>query len=226
MLGTIVNTLCILAGSIVGGVAKKGIKEKYQDTLYTAMGFSALLLGANAFVCHLPKSNYPVLFIVSMAVGSLIGSVLDLSVRFHRLVSHFSKSNLAEGLSTGILLFCIGTLSMVGPIMSALYGDNTYLYTNATLDFVSCAVLASTYGFGMALAAPVLLLFQGSIYTITILAGDVISDDLMNELSIVGGVLIASSGFSILQKKDYHTLDMLPALFIPIVFFMLKSLFA
>ena len=226
MLGTIVNTLCILAGSIVGGVAKKGIKEKYQDTLYTAMGFSALLLGANAFVCHLPKSNYPVLFIVSMAVGSLIWSVLDLSVRFHRLVSHFSKSNLAEGLSTGILLFCIGTLSMVGPIMSALYGDNTYLYTNATLDFVSCAVLASTYGFGMALAAPVLLLFQGSIYTITILAGDVISDDLMNELSIVGGVLIASSGFSILQKKDYHTLDMLPALFIPIVFFMLKSLFA
>lgn len=225
MLGTIVNTLCILAGSVVGGVAKKGIKEKYQNTLYTAMGFSALLLGTNAFVSHLPKSNYPVLFIVSMAVGTLIGSALDLSVRFHRLVSHFSKSNLAEGLSTGILLFCIGTLSMVGPIMSALYGDNTYLYTNATLDFVSCTVLASTYGFGMALAAPVLFLFQGSIYTITVLAGDVISDDLMTELSIVGGVLIASSGFSILQKKDYHTLDMLPALFIPMVFLMIKSLF-
>lgn len=225
MLGTIVNTICILAGSVIGGIAKKGIKEKYQHTLYTAMGFSALLLGANAFVTHLPKSNYPVLFIVSMAVGSLIGASLNLSSRFHQLVSHFSKSNLAEGLSTGILLFCIGTLSMVGPIMSALYGDNTYLYTNATLDFVSCTVLASTYGFGMALAAPVLFLFQGSIYTITLLAGDVISDDLMNELSIVGGVLIASSGFSILQKKDYHTLDMLPALFIPMVFFMLKSLF-
>lgn len=225
MLGTIVNTLCILAGSVVGGIAKKGIKEKYQHTLYTAMGFSALLLGANAFVSHLPKSNYPVLFIVSMAVGSFIGAVLDLSVRFHKLVSHYSQSNLAEGLSTGILLFCIGTLSMVGPIMSALYGDNTYLYTNAALDFVSCTVLASTYGYGMALAAPVLFLFQGSIYAITALAGDVISDDLMNELSIVGGVLIASSGFSILQKKDYHTLDMLPALFVPIVFFMIKSLF-
>lgn len=223
MLGTIVNTICIVVGSVVGGIAKKGIKEKYQTTLYTAMGFAALLLGANAFVSHLPKSNYPVLFIISLAIGSIIGTACNFSERFHRLVSHFSSSNLAEGLSTGILLFCIGTLSMVGPIMSALYGDNTYLYTNATLDFVSCTVLASTYGFGMIFAAPVLFLFQGTIYTITLLAGDVISEDLMNELSIVGGVLIASSGFSILQKKDYHTLDMIPAFLIPILFFALKS---
>ena len=137
-------------------------------------------------------------------------------------MKHFSKSNLAEGLSTGILLFCIGTLSMVGPVMSALYGDNTYLFTNATLDFVTSMVLASTYGIGMVFAAPVLFLFQGSIYCITVLAGNVLSGELMNEISIIGGVLIASSGFSILQKKDYHTLDMLLAFFVPVIFFILK----
>ena len=223
MLGTIVNTACIVIGSALGSIAKKGIKPKYQESLYSAMGFSALLLGASTFISHQPKSEYPVLFIVSMALGTLCGTACDFSNRFNRLVKRFSKSNLAEGLSTGILLFCIGTLSMVGPIMSALYGDNTYLFTNATLDFVSSMVLASTYGFGMAFAAPVLFLFQGSIYLITTLVGDVISDALMNEMSIVGGVLIASSGFSILQRKDYHTLDMLPALFVPILFFLLKS---
>ena len=222
MLGTIVNTICIITGSAIGSVAKRGIKEKYQQTLYSAMGLSALLLGANAFVGHLPKSNYPVLFIVSLAIGSLLGAACDLSNRFRRLVSVFAKSNLAEGLSTGILLFCIGTLSMVGPVMSALYGDNTYLFTNAMLDFVSATILASSYGFGMALAAPVLFLFQGSIYMVTLLAGNIISEELMNEISIVGGVLIASSGFSILQKKDYHTLDMIPSLFIVVLFFLIK----
>ena len=225
MLGTIVNTACIIVGSVIGSVAKKGIKPKYQDSLYSAMGFSALLLGASTFVNHLPKSEYPVLFIVSLAIGTLFGTVCDFSGRFNRLVKHFSKSNLAEGLSTGILLFCIGTLSMVGPIMSALYGDNTYLFTNATLDFITSMVLASTYGIGMAFAAPVLFLFQGSIYLITTLVGNVISDSLMNEVSIVGGVLIASSGFSILQKKDYHTLDMLPALLGPVIFFFIMSFF-
>ena len=121
-----------------------------------------------------------------------------------------------------ILLYCIGTLSMVGPIMSALYGDNTYLFTNATLDLVTSTVLASTYGFGMILAAPVLFLSQGSIYLITSLAGDVISDELMNEISIVGGVLIASSGLAILEIKDCKTLNMLPSLVVPVFFFIAK----
>ena len=94
----------------------------------------------------MPKSEYPVLFIVSLAIGTYLGVVCNISGRFDGLVKRYSKSNLAEGLTTGILLFCFGTLSMVGPAMSALYGDNTYLFTNATLDFVTSMVLASTYG--------------------------------------------------------------------------------
>ena len=137
-------------------------------------------------------------------------------------MGRFSKSDLAEGLSTGILLFCVGTLSMVGPVMSALYGDNTYLFANATLDLVTSAVLASTYGIGMVLAAPVLFCSQGLIYLVTSLAGDVIPDALMREISIVGGVLIASSGLGILKIKDCRTLNMLPALLMPVLFFLIK----
>ncbi len=225
MLGTIVNTVCIAVGSCIGSVAKKAIRPQYQSSLYNAMGLAAFVLGINAVVTHLPSSNYPVLFIVSLAIGSLIGTILDLDGKFNRIMQRFSKSNLAEGLSTGILFYCVGTLSMVGPIMSALYGDNTYLYANATLDLVTSTVLSSTYGFGMILAAPVLFISQGSIYLLTSLVGNVISEELMSEISIVGGVLITSSGLAILKIKDCKTLNMIPSLFIPALFFWLKSVF-
>ncbi len=224
MIGTIVNTATIIAGSIIGHYTKRGIKEKYQKVLFTAMGLSALALGFNAVSNHLPKSEYPVLFIVSLAIGGLIGTVIDIDGRFNRLVGRFSSSNLAQGLSTGILLYCIGALSIVGPVMSALYGDNTYLLTNATLDLVTSAVLATTYGIGMILAAPVLFLWQGSIYLLTIMAGDIIPEALVTEISITGGVLIAASGLGILRIKDCKTMNLLPSIPVAALFFLLKYL--
>ena len=225
MIGTIVNTITIIVGSCVGHFAKRGIKEPYQKVMFTAMGFASLALGFNAVCNHLPKSEYPILFIVSLSVGGVVGTMLDLNGRFNRLVNRFSKSNLAQGLSTGILLYCIGTLSIVGPMMSALYGDHTFLFTNATLDLVTSAVLATTYGIGMVLAAPVLFCWQGAFYLTAKLAGGVIPDAMVTEISIVGGTLIAASGLGILQIKDCKTLNLLPSLAVPILFFLLKSLF-
>lgn len=225
MLGTIVNTGTILTGSVLGSVLRKGVKEKYQDALYNAMGLAATALGINAVVSNMPKSNYPVLFIVSLALGSLIGTILDIDAKFNGLVGKYSKSNLGQGLSTGILLYCIGTLSILGPVMSALYGDNTYLFTNATLDFVTSTVLASTYGIGMAFAAPVLFAWQGSIYLIAKnLSGSFFSEEMICELCIVGGILIASSGLGILKIKNCKALNMLPALAVPIIFFIVKGI--
>ena len=227
MLGTIVNTGTILAGSMLGSVLCKGVKEKYQNALYTAMGLAATALGINAVVSNMPKSNYPVLFIVSLAVGSLLGTILDLDGRFQGMVRKYSKSNLGQGLSTGILLYCIGTLSILGPVMSALYGDNTYLFTNATLDFVTSTVLASTYGIGMAFAAPVLFCWQGAIYLVAKnLSGSFFSEEMIAELCIVGGILIASSGIGILKIKDCKALNMLPSLAVPILFFVVKGIIA
>lgn len=226
MIGTIVNTGTILAGSILGSVLKKGIKEKYQNALYTAMGLAAAGLGINAVVGNMAKSQYPVLFIVSLALGSLIGTGIDLDGRFQKLVGKYAKSNLGQGLSTGILLYCIGTLSILGPVMSALYGDHTYLFTNATLDFVTSAVLASTYGIGMAAAAPVLFCWQGLIYfAAKNLSGTFFTEEMVAELCLVGGFLIAASGLGILKIKDCKALNMLPALLVPVIFFLLKNVF-
>lgn len=222
MIGTIVNTCTIEIGTICGSILKKGIKEQYSQALFTAMGLAATGLGINSIAAHMPESKYPVLFIVSLAIGSLIGTAINIEGKFQKLVSQFSASNIGQGISTGILLYCIGSLSILGPVMSALYGDNTYLFTNATLDLVTSAVLASTYGIGMLVAAPVLFLWQGSIYFIAYYLSDsFFSTDLVNELSIVGGFLIASSGINILKIKDCKTLNMLPSLFVPMIFFVI-----
>lgn len=221
MIGTIVNTACILTGAAAGSIIKKGIKEEYSGALYNAMGLAVTGLGINAVVQNMPKSSYPVLFIISLAVGSLLGAMWDLDRRFQGLVQKIGKGKteenpLSKGLATAILLFCIGTLSILGPVNSALYGDNTYLFTNATLDLVTSTVLASTYGIGIAIAAGVLFLWQGSIYLLTMMAGPFITANMMTELSIIGGFLIFSSGLSILNLKDCKTLNMLPSLAVPV----------
>ncbi len=232
MIGTLVNTGTILIGSLIGGLLKKGIKDKYRDALYNAMGLAAIGIGVNSICTNMPKSEYPVLFIVSLALGSLLGNIIDIDKGFNSLVGRFSKKEnengtpqLGQGLSTGILMFCIGTLSILGPINSALYGDNTYLFTNATLDLVTSMALASTYGFGMMLAAGVLFLWQGGIYLCAGWLAPVLNGGMMTEISLVGGFLIAASGISILGIKNMKTINMLPALLVPPIWFALKAVF-
>lgn len=225
MIGTMTNVVAILIGSAVGSWLKKGIKEEYQTALFTAMGFSATVLGINAVVQNMPHSQYPVLFIMSLAIGGLVGTILNIDAAFQRFVGRFAKSDLSKGLSTAILLFCVGTLSILGPIESALYDNHTYLFTNATLDLVTSMALAATYGFGIALSAIVLFMWQGSLYLAAIYIEPFLTDALMTEISIVGGVLILSSGLAILGIKDSKSLNLLPALVVPVMWFLLVALF-
>ena len=291
MIGTIVNTCTIIAGTIVGSVLHRGIKEKYKSVLYTGLGLVSLAIGLNAAVQNLPKSQYPVLFIVSIAIGGIVGTRLDIDGWFRRIVNRKSTTptpnpsqgeggldtltdndsssetnqtplpsgdwglqsshqcgcgptkgsespirdggqagggycgSLADGLSTAILLYCIGPLSMLGPVISALQGDHTFLFTNATLDFVSATIFASTYGLGMILAAPVLFCWQGMFYLVAKISSEAVSDALMSELLIVGGLLITASGLSLLKLKDCKTLNLLPALLVPVLWFLVGALF-
>lgn len=233
MLGTIVNASCIIAGTIIGTLLNRGIKDKYKDVLYTGLGLASLAIGLNATISHFPKSEYPVLFIVAIALGGVVGTRLDIDGRFNRLIQKLQRngrkgannkdSRLDEGLSLAILLYCIGPLSMLGPVISALNGDNTFLYTNSTLDLVSSIVFASTYGFGMVLAAPVLFCWQGLFYLIASISSTAISDALMAELLIVGGLLITASGLALLKLKDCKTLNLLPALLVPVIWYLVVA---
>ena len=228
MIGTIVNTCTIVVGTLVGVALHKGIKDKYKHVLYDALGLACFAIGLNAVVTNLPKSQYPVLFIAAMALGSIVGVALDIDGRFHRLVDRKSKGDsgprLADGLATATLVYCIGPLSMLGPVISALEGDHTFLFTNATLDLVTATIFGSTYGIGMLLAAPVLFLWQGLFYGVALISSTAVSDALMAELLIVGGLMITGSGLSLLRIKDCHVLNMLPALLVPPLWFLIKWL--
>ena len=200
MIGTLVNCAAILTGSFIGSRLKKGIREEHQEIMMQAMGLAATALGINAIVKY-----------------------IHLEDRFKKFVTGFSNGNLAQGLSTAILLFCVGTLSILGPMESALKGDHTYLFTNAMLDFVTSSVLASTFGFDIALAAIVLFFWQGFFYCLALLLAGVMSPAIMAEISIIGGILIFSSGLSILGIKNFRTMNMLPAFLVPAVFFIIRS---
>jgi len=230
MIGTLANVCAIIVGCLVGALLNRGIKDKYQLALYNGLGLASLGIGLNSFVSNMPKSDYPVLFILSIAVGAVIGTALDIDGKFKKLVDKKSKQGegshrLADGLSMSILLYCIGPLSMIGPVMSALRGDNTFLFTNATLDFVSSIVFASTYGIGIMLSAVVLFFWQGAFWGIAKISSTAISDGLIAELCIVGGLLIVSSGLSLLKIKECKTLNLLPSLLVPVVWYVIKSFF-
>lgn len=225
MIGTIVNSCTILTGSFIGSFVSRGISEKYKTALFNSLGLATVGLGANAFVSNMGKTGYPVLFIASLAIGTVLGTWLDIDGHFQKLLAKAKGgSKLAEGLSTAILLFCIGTLSILGPIESRLNGNNTYLFTNATLDFVASTILSSAYGFGIALAAVVLFLWQGSIYLFAGFIAPYMTPTLMAEVSVLGGIFLMSSGLGILQVRDCKTLNMLPSLIVPPVFYFVVSL--
>lgn len=221
MLGTLVNTATIVIGSAVGALARRGLGKRYQEILYAAMGLAAVGIGVNAIVTSMSQSIYPVLFIASLAIGGVLGTAIDIDGRFSRFVSKRSKDGegLAQGLSTAIMIFCIGALSILGPINSALYGDETYLLTNATLDLVTSMVLASSFGFGIALAAIVLFCWQGAIWLLAGFLAPFLDGGLMVEITLVGGFMILASGLGILKVKEIPVMNLLPALFIPPLWF-------
>ncbi len=225
MFAIIINAVAVVLGSAIGALFRKSISEKYINVMNTAMGLCALVLGINVAIGSMQKTQYPVLFIFCLSIGGLVGTVLKLDQRMDVATRKISTTNLAEGITTAILLCCVGTLAMMGPVMSALYGDNTYLMTAATLNLVTMIVLASSYGFGTALTAIVVFIWMTSIYGIAILSRNFISDELISEVSLVGGILIAASGLGILHIKDCKTINLLPALFMPMIFFALKALF-
>ena len=224
MIGTIANWCTILTGSFIGSRLKNGLPDKFKNTMMTCMGLAATVLGINSVANNMPSSTIPVLFIISLAIGGILGQWIDIDSKFQKLTNRFGKEGLAQGLSTAVLLFCIGTLSILGPIESALNNNHTYLFTNATLDLVTSMVLAATFGFGIALSAIVLFCWQGSIYLLAGIIAPYMTPELMCEISIIGGILIFSSGLSILEIKKINTINLLPALIVPPIVFVIKSL--
>lgn len=226
MLAILINAIAIILGSAIGALARKGISEKYINVLNTAMGLAALVLGVNVAMNNMSKSEYPVLFIFCLSFGGLLGTLLRLDQRMEKATSVMGKgANISEGITTAVLLCCVGTLAIMGPVNAALNGDNTFLMTLATMNFVTMIVIASSYGFAVSLTSIVVLIWLSSLYGIAKISQSFISQELITEVSIVGGVLIAASGLGVMHIKDCKTINLLPALIMPMLFFLIRKLF-
>lgn len=224
MIGIVLNVSMVLIGTALGCVLNGGLPQKYEEVLFTAMGLAALGIGMENVVNNMPKSHYPVLFIISLTLGAVLGTWWRIDDHYNSLITRCGgKSELGKGIASGILLYCIGALSIVGPVMAAVKGDQTMLYTNTALDFVTAIVFGASFGWGMIVCAPVLFIWQSGIYLVAkFLSASFFSNALVTELAIVGGFLIASTGISLLKLRNIKILNLLPSLFIPIIFFLAK----
>lgn len=227
MNGIIVSALAIVVGTFLGSIVKERLTKKLQDILFTAVGLAAFGIGIEYVVNNLPLSRYPVLFILSLAIGSVLGTWWDLQNKVDRFAYKYGKSDFLQGLVTVLLLYCIGALAIVGPVVAAIRGDQEMLMTNAALDFVTGLIFGASFGWGMIIGAPVLFVWQTSIFLIAkYLSASFFSRSLITELSIVGGFLIMTTGLNLLKIRDLKTLNLLPSLLIPIIFFIGLDIFA
>lgn len=217
MWGTLFNVSTIIIGSLIGGFLRERFPVRFQTILLQAMGLVAIAIGLHTTVVNLEKSQYPIVFILSLAIGAVIGESLQIQQRMNSKIDQGTNGSLASGLTTAVLLYCIGSLSILGPIQAAINQDYTFLITNGVLDGITSIVLAATFGFGIMWAALVLFIWQGSIYLVAFLFQQSLDPTLFVEPMIIGGILIFASGLAILKIKELPTLNLLPGLFVSMI---------
>ena len=227
MLGTLINTFAILLGGGIGLFIKDGIKEKYKTIIMEGVSLAVLFIGAvGAIKGLLDPQSHPILFIISLAIGGIIGEWIDIQGKLQKSGDFFQKKIgrnsglISQGFVSASLIFCVGTMAILGAFESGLQGNHNTLFVKSILDGITSLILASTLGFGVLLSALSVLLYQGSL---TLLAGFVqpyITNDMMREISIVGGILIFSLGLTMLDIKKIKTGNFLPAILIPVIYYL------
>lgn len=233
MFGTIVNAIAIIAGSLVGMLLRGGLQDRYRNILEHAMGLSVLFVGISGAMSGLLDTNAsPVLYILSLAVGGLLGEWLCIEARLQqlgdRLQEKLSKPNqdgsISEGFVTGSLLFCVGTMAVLGSIQSGVQGEHTILLTKSLIDGITALVLASTLGVGVAFSGMSVLLYQMVLTLLAQWIRPILSGEVLLEIGIIGGVMITAIGLNMLKLTKIRVGNLLPALLIPIVYVMVRRL--
>lgn len=229
MFGTVVNALAIVGGSLAGLILRGGIPRAYADTIMQAVGLAVILIGLKGAMA----SDALLLVIGCIAVGSLMGEAMGIEERLERLGNWMERRFAREGedgLSRGFvaasLLFCVGSMAIVGSLESGLTGNHQTLFAKSVLDGVSSVIFASTMGVGVLFSAVSVLAYQGLITLGASLVKPLLSPPVVAQMSAVGGLLIAALGFNILEFKKIKVGNMLPAVFLPVIWFALRALWA
>ncbi|MEG0924464.1 MAG: DUF554 domain-containing protein [Anaerovoracaceae bacterium] len=221
MIGVLVNTLTVIIGSSIGLLAKKFIPEKWTDFIMQGLGLCVIYIGIDGAL----QGENTLVLIISMVIGTIIGVVLDLDGHLNsfalKLENKFKKDgekiSIAEGFVTASLMFCVGAMTIVGSLNAGLTGDNTMLFTKATLDLISSIVFAASLGVGVIFAAAFVFVFQGAIVLLAQTAAPILSDYVIAEMTCVGSLLIIALGLNMINVTKFKVMNYLPAIFLPIV---------
>lgn len=222
MFGVLVNVATVIIGSTIGLLFRKMIPQHVTDFIMKGIGLCTIYIGIDGAL----GGTNPLIAIISMAVGALIGELADLDKHLNhfagKLEERFknrdgSGPSIAEGFVTASLVFCVGAMTIVGSLQSGLTGDHSMLITKATLDLVSSLIFAASLGIGVMMAAAFVLVFQGGIVLIAQAAAPFLTDYVIGEMTCVGSILIMALGMNIIGVTNFKVMNYLPAIFIPIL---------
>lgn len=219
MLSAIVNAAAVIAGGLIGVLAKKGVPERISDGVMKAIGLMVVCLGIKGYF----DGSNAIIAILSLAVGTLIGELLRLEDRLNRLGEKINEKmsgkgggRVGEGFVAATLLFCVGAMAVLGSLQSGITGDHTTIFTKSLMDFIAAILLASTFGIGVAFSAAAVLLYQGSIVLLAGLLVPIMTEAAVAEMSAVGSIVLLGLGLNILGITKLKVMNMVPAIFVAI----------
>ena len=228
MIGTLVNAAAIVLGTALGVLLKRGISERTQQVVMQGLAMCTFTIGIMSAI----TTKLPLLMVFSVSLGGFVGAVIGIERRLEawgeRTQARLRKEGgtcFAQGLVTASITFCVGAMAILGSVESGLHHNYQLLFVKAALDGFLSLILATTFGFGIALSAIPVFLYQGAITLGAGFVAPLLTDAMMTEISAVGGVLIVGIGFSLLDIKKIHVGDMLPAVLVPPLYFLLTKLF-
>lgn len=222
MMGTIVNSAAVIGGGLIGATVGGAIKDKYKNTIMQGIGLSVIIIGLSMAL----KGQMILLTIFSLVIGAIIGEMADIEDKLDRfgkwiqgLLHRDGKVNtFSEGFVIASLVYCVGSMAIVGSIEDGIRHNPDILYAKSVLDGVSAVVFASTLGFGVMFSFIPVLIYQGAITLLASYLQPVLMDWVVTEMSAVGGILIVGIGLTMLEIKKIKVGNLLPSIFIPVIY--------
>lgn len=218
LLGTIVNAVAIVVGSLLGKLLGKGLPENMKNTVLQGLGLGVLLVGVSMAL----KTNEILVVLISLVLGGVTGEAIGIENKLEsagqaleeKVSANGDYGSVAKGFVTGTLIYCVGAMAILGPLESQLTGNNDILFAKSLLDGVMSIVLASTLGLGVAFSALAVLIYQGTIAVFAQWISQFVTDPVIAEISSTGGLLIVGIALNILEIKIIKVGNLLPAILV------------
>jgi uncharacterized membrane protein YqgA involved in biofilm formation len=219
MYGTLINAASVIIGSIIGLIIHSKLPKKITNTAFHGVGLFTIILGVMMAI----KTNNFLIMIFSIVIGAVIGEIIDVDKRVNSLGEWLKKKfktkneRFSEGFITAFMLYCMGSMTILGAFEDAIYGTPNLLVAKSVLDGFSSIVLAATMGIGVLFSFIPLLLFQGGLTIFASNMQTVFTEAIINELTAVGGVILLGLGITMLEIKKIRILNMIPSLVIVVI---------